>query len=75
MLTALVTSSVSPQVNKAEEPRRALDTVKPCTLCTEALTQLVRTKKFFPELFLLGLSRFYYWDNKCGLRSEVLAWA
>ena len=28
MLTALVTSSVSPQVNKAEEPRRALDTVK-----------------------------------------------
>ena len=58
MLTALVTSSVSPQVNKAEEPRRALDTGKPCTLCTEALTQLVRTKNFFPELFLLGLSRF-----------------
>ena len=57
MLTALVTSSVSPQVNKAEEPRRALDTGKPCTLCTEALTQLVRTKKFFPELFLLGLSK------------------
>ena len=57
MLTGLVTSSVSPQVNKAEEPRRALDTVKPCTLCTEALTQLVRTKNFFPELFPLGLSK------------------
>ena len=64
MLTALVTSSVSPQVNKAEELRRALDTVKPCTLCTMALTQLVRPKNFFPELFLQGLSRFNYWDNK-----------
>ena len=57
MLTALVTSSVSPQVNKAEEPRRALDTVKPCTLCTMALTQLVCVtlcSKDFLDLFLLG---------------------
>ena len=57
MLTALVTSSVSPQVNKAEELRRALDTVKPCTRCTMALTQLVQVtlcSKDFLYLFLLG---------------------
>ena len=57
MLTALVTSSVSPQVNKAEELRRALDTVKPCTLGTMALTQLVRLtlcSKDFLDMFLLG---------------------